>query len=61
MYESVSDFHNDEPGKLLFASVSYISCTVYSCTCACNTIRENGRGRGRGRGREREREGEKLQ
>ena len=26
MYESVSDFHNDEPGKLLFASVSYIPC-----------------------------------
>ena len=23
MYESVSDFNNDEPGRLLFAAVSY--------------------------------------
>ena len=27
MYESVSDFNNDEPGRLLFAAVSYSACT----------------------------------
>ena len=48
MYESVSDFNNDEPGKLLFAAVSYMY--MYTCTCACNAIRE-----GREGGRERER------
>ena len=38
MYESVSDFNNDEPGRLLFAAVSYMY--MYTCTSACNTIRE---------------------
>ena len=60
MYESVSDFNNDEPGRLLFAAVSYMY--MYTCTSACNTIRERGEGgreggegeRGRRRGRERE-------
>ena len=42
MYESVSDFNNDEPGRLLFAAVSY---------SACNIIRERGEG-GREGGRE---------
>ena len=50
MYESVSDFNNDEPGRLLFAAVSYMY--MYTCTSACNTIRERGEG-----GREGEREG----
>ena len=59
MYESVSDFNNDEPGRLLFAAVSYMY--MYTCTSACNTIRERGEG-GREGGREggegeREREG----
>ena len=49
MYESVSDFNNDEPGRLLFAAVSYMY--MYTCTSACNTIRERGEG-----GREGERE-----
>ena len=49
MYESVSDFNNDEPGRLLFAAVSYMY--MYTCTSACNTIRERGEG-GRERGRE---------
>ena len=54
MYESVSDFNNDEPGRLLFAAVSYMY--MYTCTSACNTISERGgRGRGREGGRERER------
>ena len=35
MYESVSDFNNDEPGRLVFAAVSY---------SACNIIRERGEG-----------------
>ena len=54
MYESVSDFNNDEPGRLLFAAVSY----MYMCTCtsACNTIRERGGTEG---GREGGREGGK--
>ena len=57
MYESVSDFNNDEPGRLLFAAVSYMY--MYTCTSVCNTIRERG-GREGGRGgreggRERER------
>ena len=52
MYESVSDFNNDEPGRLLFAAVSYMC--MYTCTSACNTIRERG---GKGRGREGGREG----
>ena len=52
MYESVSDFNNDEPGRLLFAAVSYMY--MYTCTSACNTIRERG---GREGGRERGREG----
>ena len=64
MYESVSDFNNDEPGRLLFAAVSYMY--MYTCTSACNTIREKG-GRGRGteggkggrEGRERGRGGRK--
>ena len=47
MYESVSDFNNDEPGRLLFAAVSYMY--MYTCTSACNIIRERG-GRGRGKG-----------
>ena len=38
MYESVSDFNNDEPGRLLFAAVSYMY--MHTCTSACNTIRE---------------------
>ena len=50
MYESVSDFNNDEPGRLLFAAVSYMY--MYTCTSACNIIRERGEG-----GREGEREG----
>ena len=50
MYESVSDFNNDEPGRLLFAAVSYMC--MYTCTSACNTIRERGEG-GREGGRER--------
>ena len=51
MYESVSDFNNDEPGRLLFAAVSYMY--MYTCTSACNTIRERGEGgREGGRGRE---------
>ena len=49
MYESVSDFNNDEPGRLLFAAVSYMY--MYTCTSACNTIRERGEGGGEG-GRE---------
>ena len=49
MYESVSDFNNDEPGRLLFAAVSYMY--MYTCTSACNTIRERGEG-GREGGRE---------
>ena len=40
MYESVSDFNNDEPGRLLFAAVSYMY--MYTCTSACNIIRERG-------------------
>ena len=36
MYESVSDFNNDEPGRLLFAAVSYMC--MYTCTSACNYI-----------------------
>ena len=54
MYESVSDFNNDEPGRLLFAAVSYMY--MYTCTSACNTIRKRGEG-GREGGREGEREG----
>ena len=52
MYESVSDFNNDEPGRLLFAAVSYMY--MHTCTSACNIIRERGeRGReGGGEGRE---------
>ena len=42
MYESVSDFNNDEPGGLLFAAVSYMY--MHTCTSACNTIRERGEG-----------------
>ena len=66
MYESVSDFNNDEPGRLLFAAVSYMY--MYTCTSACNTIRERGeggreggreRGRGGGRKGEKKREGER--
>ena len=53
MYESVSDFNNDEPGRLLFAAVSYMY--MYTCTSACNIIRERGEG-----GREGGREGESL-
>ena len=56
MYESVSDFNNDEPGRLLFAAVSYMY--MYTCTSACNTIRERGEG-GR-EGREGGGEGESL-
>ena len=57
MYESVSDFNNDEPGRLLFAAVSYMY--MHTCTSACNTIRERGEGGREGgrEGREREREG----
>ena len=55
MYESVSDFNNDEPGRLLFAAVSYMY--MYTCTSACNIIRERG-GREGGREGEGEREGE---
>ena len=56
MYESVSDFNNDEPGRLLFAAVSYMY--MYTCTSACNTIRERGEGGEGGReGREGGREG----
>ena len=40
MYESVSDFNNDEPGRLLFAAVSYMC--MYTCTSACNTRGEGG-------------------
>ena len=47
MYESVSDFNNDEPGRLLFAAVSFMY--MYTCTSACNTIRERG-GEGGGEG-----------
>ena len=59
MYESVSDFNNDEPGRLLFAAVSYMY--MYTCTSACNIIRERGEGGKGGRGgrkgeKERERE-----
>ena len=50
MYESVSDFNNDEPGRLLFAAVSYMY--MHTCTSACTTIR--------GEGREGGREGESL-
>ena len=56
MYESVSDFNNDEPGRLLFAAVSYMY--MYTCTSACNIIRERGEG-GREGGREGRREGGK--
>ena len=45
MYESVSDFNNDEPGRLLFAAVSYMY--MYTCTSACN-IKERGEGGGEG-------------
>ena len=54
MYESVSDFNNDEPGRLLFAAVSYMY--MYTCTSACNIIRERGEGGGEG-GREGGRDG----
>ena len=62
MYESVSDFNNDEPGRLLFAAVSYMC--MYTCTSACNIIRERGKGgreggRGGREGRERGRGGRK--
>ena len=61
MYESVSDFNNDEPGRLLFAAVSYMY--MYTCTSACNTIRERGEGGReggrRGRKGEKKREGER--
>ena len=53
MYESVSDFNNDEPGRLLFAAVSYMY--MYTCTSACNIIRERGEG-----GRDGGGEGESL-
>ena len=53
MYESVSDFNNDEPDRLLFAAVSYMY--MYTCTSVCNIIRERGEG-----GREGGREGESL-
>ena len=56
MYESVSDFNNDEPGRLLFAAVSYMY--MYTCTSACNTIRERG-GEGEREWREGGREGGK--
>ena len=56
MYKSVSDFNNNEPGRLLFAAVSYMY--MYTCTSACNTIRERGEG-GREGGRERGRGGRK--
>ena len=46
VYESVSDFNNDEPGRLLFAAVSYMY--MYTCTSACNIIRERGEGGGEG-------------
>ena len=49
MYESVSDFNNDEPGRLLSAAVSYLY--MYTCTSACNTIKERGEG-GKEGGRE---------
>ena len=60
MYEFVSDFNNDEPGRLLFAAVSYMY--MYTCTSACNIIRERGEGgregeRERGRGGREGREG----
>ena len=55
MYESVSDFNNDEPGRLLFAAVSYMY--MYTCTSVCNTIRERGGGREGGREREGGRDG----
>ena len=58
MYESVSDFNNDEPGRLLFAAVSYMY--MYTCTSACNTIRERGEGgREGGKGGRGGRKGEK--
>ena len=38
MYESVINFHNDKPCRLLFAAVSYY--VHFFCTCASNTIRE---------------------
>ena len=57
MYESVSDFDNDEPGRLLFAAVSYMC--MYTCTSACNTIKERGEEGGKEGGREGEREGER--
>ena len=47
MYEPVSDFNNDEPGRLLFAAVSYMY--MYTCTSACNIIRERGEGGKEGR------------
>ena len=60
----VCDFNNDEPGRLLFAAVSYMY--MYTCTSACNIIRERGeggreggKGREGGRKREKEREGGK--
>ena len=56
MYESVSDFNNDEPGRLLFAAVSYMY--MYTCTSACNIIRERGAG-GREGGSEGGSEGER--
>ena len=43
MYESVSDFNNDEPGRLLFAAVSYMY--MHKCTSACNIIRKREEGR----------------
>ena len=57
MYESVSDFNNDEPGRLLFAAVSYMY--MYTCTSACNIIRERGEGGKGGRGGRGGRKGEK--
>ena len=51
MYESVSDFNNDELGRLLFAAVSYMCMYIYTYTSACNIIRERGEG-GREGGRE---------
>ena len=50
MYESVSDFNNDEPCRLLFAAVSYY-VHVHMYYSACNTVRERWKGGGEG-GRE---------
>ena len=67
MYESVSDFHNNKLGRLLFAAVSIRTCThvlVHVIPYEGERELEGGRGqkreREKGGKRREEEEGEKL-